>query len=384
MYITNNQSKKNFINQDICWKKFPWQKIYLRIFLITKHIYIGSKKYDLNYVYKLQKYLINCNEAKILILNKILLKVYIYYKDYKKEKFLINKKEKFNLFILLFKHNLLSCKTSNLIIEQVKQNLIYLSIEPTWKARLTIRIDNYFSIYKIKFYSFTNKNKTNDNLFINIIIKKLISYNYANKAVNDWLYRITCFDLSRLYNLKYYKCINEEFDKLYQSQIKELYNLNILLSNLFIIDFYWYLFNYIKRSYKNINIFIDSINKLYYKHYDKLIYYKLLKSLLIFFLYRHQFCGHKKINFFMNQHRILYKINCIYKEYYSYTKFFISLKLIKSCNKVVNYFIYIWLKKQRHNNLSLLAKNNNIRNINNITNKYAYICNLNKYYINNT
>ena len=161
MYIAEYKQKikSSLLNCDTDWKNLPWQQIQLRISRIMKQIFIASKKNNLIYVYKLQNYLLNCNEIKVLLIDQILLKITLYYTSYKNIQLLVKSINKFRLLYTIFTKIPKKSGTFYIIVEHIKQTLICLSIKPSWNARIPkcryklnqqsiLNLSTYFKIVK--------------------------------------------------------------------------------------------------------------------------------------------------------------------------------------------------------------------------------------------
>nr|YP_009295343.1 hypothetical protein BI108_pgp052 [Dasya binghamiae]AOH77355.1 hypothetical protein [Dasya binghamiae] len=332
---------KYSLNTYTCWKYLPWKTIYTRIIIIQKKIYKAAKKHNWKYVLKLQKYLINSNEAKITSVQNIIDELYIYNKNKKKIKFNIQDNDKFIIFKSLY--NFHKEHYFHIIIEQIKQYLIFLCIKPEWEAKFL------FSFYEHKhnnifnyFYSI-NKNNLNNNLlkyhinnkniFISNIIKKIYRLKYINYVIKNLLYyNLSIFSIKNHYNL---------IEQILNNQFIYLYEFYQFLSKIFFIDINWY------------NIYLNKINYITYnikKNQDKLIshyilnvqhYYKFFIDSITLNLF--------KINIFYK----LIKFKYLYKN--SLLNSLIFLYYIKLIYPKINKLIYYILKK---NNQNILYKYN--------------------------
>nr|YP_010619257.1 hypothetical protein orf353 [Amplisiphonia pacifica]WAX03270.1 hypothetical protein orf353 [Amplisiphonia pacifica] len=342
--------------------------------MITKQIYIAMKKYDLIYVYKLQKYIMNCNEIKVMLIKKIFCDLVIYYNNSSKIKLLIKQINKLDILNSLVVKRLQSYQVNNILIEYIKQHLIYKSIEPTWKAKISKKSIKFINNIQLK-NIVSSYNKINNKYFLTkIVINKLSSYNYFNKSISIWLYQNVCINLSKIHNLKYKEYIVESRNNRLKFITKISGCLYFLVNNIIVNDLYWYKFNYIRkedRFYKSINDTGIAIFQ------NSMIINKLLRTFNLMFkelLYRKTYKGFNKINLFDNKN--LNKINFLFKYYYSNIISFISLSLIESCNKLINYFSYVLIKKNINRNLSKSEYIYNLKLINQILNKYIYFCNI--------
>nr|YP_010850808.1 hypothetical protein QQP85_pgt015 [Lophurella mutabilis]WGH13531.1 hypothetical protein [Lophurella mutabilis] len=334
--------------------------------MITKQIYKAMKKYDLIYVYKLQKYLINCNEGKVLVINKILYSLQLYYNNCTNLKLLIKDINKIGLLHSLF---VTTSQINSSLFEQIKQNLIYISIKPTWTAKVQKYSTQLTNTIPLNYLLNKHKN-INSNCFLSkIIIKKISCYNYTNKSINQWLNK-------NIYlNLKYIN--NSTFNQSkFNSKILEC--LYTLISKIMENDLFWYEFNYI-RSSKNFFKITNNKIIIQLKSCEKqditISPFNLMFKQL---LYRKTYKNINKINIFNNHKRLLNNIRSLYKNYYFSSLTFLSLDLIKSCNKIINYFIYVLEKKQIIN----YDYEYKLKTINQLLNKFIYFCNVQYWYKN--
>ena len=248
MYIAEYKQKikSSLLNYDTDWKNLPWQQIQLRISRIMKQIFIASKKNNLIYVYKLQNYLLNCNEIKVLLIDQILLKITLYYTSYKNIQLLVKSINKFRLLYTIFTKIPKKSGTFYIIVEHIKQTLICLSIKPSWNARIPkCRYKlNQQSILNLS----TNKKTFCYKLLIVHIIKKLMSSNYLDNSISNWIYNKKYFHLCNLYNLNYKDFFKQnEINKSIISKLNSN-SLSDLIDKVMLHDLYWYNFSYIKNN----------------------------------------------------------------------------------------------------------------------------------------
>nr|YP_010618676.1 hypothetical protein orf376 [Rhodomelopsis africana]WAX02689.1 hypothetical protein orf376 [Rhodomelopsis africana] len=362
------------------WEKLPWQKIKLRILMITKQIYIAMKKYDLIHVYQLQKYMINCNETKVMLINKIFCDLILYYSNCNKIKLLIKKINKIDIFYSLILTKSQSNQFSYIVIEYIKQDLIYISTEPTWIAKISKKSTKFINNTQLK-HNLNLYKKINNNYFLTaIVMKKLSSYNYINKSISKWLYKNICLNLSKIYNLKYKEYIVENrFNilKLISRTSKCLY---FLINKIIINDIYWYIFNHVRKSNSICKIINDKIIVLL--HTNSIVN-KSLKTFNAIFkqlLYRKTHRSSNVINVFNNDISLLNKFKFLYTYYYYNIDRFISINLIEGCNQLVNCFTYMLRKKQISQNSSKYQYIYKLNFINKLLNKLIYFCNIEYFY----
>nr|YP_010619839.1 hypothetical protein orf350 [Symphyocladia marchantioides]WAX03852.1 hypothetical protein orf350 [Symphyocladia marchantioides] len=342
--------------------------------MITRQIYIAMKKYDLTYVYQLQQYIINCNEIKIILINKVFCDLMLFNHNYSNMKYLIKQINKLDLLNSLVIKKSRSHEVNNIIAEYIKQGLIYKSIKPTWTAKISKRLINLINNTQLKNNANAYYKANNKHFLTKIIIKKLSSYNYINKSISLWLYKNIYSNLSKIHNLKYKKYVIESNNNGLKSTIKTSRCLYFLINKVILNDTYWYIFNYIKKT-NNIWKVTNNIEKVILHNTNKLI--KIFSMIFKSLLYRKTHQGFIKINIFDNS--MLSKTKFLYKYYYSYIISFISFNLIESCNKLMNCFNYALLKKQINHNLNKFEYFYSLKLINQTLNQHVYFCNV-KYF----
>nr|YP_010851600.1 hypothetical protein QQP89_pgt015 [Echinothamnion hystrix]WGH14520.1 hypothetical protein [Echinothamnion hystrix] len=341
--------------------------------MITKHIYTAMKKHDLMYVYKLQKYLINCNEAKVVLINKIFYNLQLYYNNCINIKLFIKDINKLNLLYSLF---ITTSKVDSQFFEQIKQSLIYISIKPIWIAKTAKNLTQLISI--IPFNYLLNENINSNSFLSKIIIKKINCYSYTNKSISQWLNQNICFNLPKIYNLKYIQNTNIGITNQSELNTKSSECLYLLINKIMVNDLFWYKFNCIRNSknfFKIINnrILIRSNNS---QTKDETVnrFNIIFKQLL----YRKTYKKFSKINVFNNNNKLLTNIKSLYRNYYFSFVVFISIDLTENCNKIINYFTYTLVKKQIIN-YDYAYK---LKIINQLLNKFVYFCNIQYFYEN--
>nr|YP_010618870.1 hypothetical protein orf375 [Deltalsia parasitica]WAX02883.1 hypothetical protein orf375 [Deltalsia parasitica] len=373
--------KKKFIfvvNQVTFWEKLPWHKINMRILMIKKQIYIAMKKHDLTYVYQLQKYIMNSNEVKVSLINKILCDLVLYYNNCSNIKLLIRSINKFDILNSLVINKSKRYVINNVIIEYIKQNLIYISIEPTWTAKISKKLTQLINNTQITNSVSSYKKRNNKYFLTKIIINRLGSYNYINKSISLWLYQNICLNLSKIHNLKYKKCVIENRNNELKFITKNLQYLQLLINSILINDLYWYKFHNIRKKnsvWKHMN------NKkivILHKNIAVNKSLKIFNTMLKKLLYRKTYKGFNKINVFDNN--IINKFKFLYRYYYSHVTTFISLSLIENYNELINVFNYVIIKKQISQNLNKSKYFYNLQLVNQLLNKYIYFCNIEYFY----
>nr|YP_010619450.1 hypothetical protein orf350 [Xiphosiphonia pinnulata]WAX03463.1 hypothetical protein orf350 [Xiphosiphonia pinnulata] len=343
--------------------------------MITKQIYMAMRKYDLTYVYKLQQYIINCNEIKIMLINKIFCDLILYYNNCRNIKLLIGQINKLDILSSLVIKKSQSYQVNNIIIEYIKQSLIYKSIEPTWTAKVSKKLIKFINNTQLK-NSVSSYKKVNNKYFLTkIVINKLGSYNYINKSISIWLYKNVCLNLSKIHNLKYKEYISENKNSELKFITKTSECLYFLINNIIINDIHWYTFNYIRKKDKTCKIINDNRIIISYD-VNKLL--KIFHTMFKELLYRKTYQGFVKINVFDNN--ILNKVKFLYQYYYFCITSLISLSLIENCNKLINCFNYVLIKKQINQSLNKRKYIYSFRLINQQLNKSVYFCNIEYFY----
>nr|YP_009393292.1 hypothetical protein [Symphyocladiella dendroidea]ARW61854.1 hypothetical protein [Symphyocladiella dendroidea] len=343
--------------------------------MITKQIYIAMKKYDLIYVYKLQQYIMNCNEFKIMLVNKMFCDLILHYDNCNNMKCLIKQINRLDILKSLITKKSQSYQMNSIIIEYIKQDLIYKSIEPTWTAKISKKLTKFINKTQLA-NSVSSYHTVNNKCFLtNIIIKKLSSYNYINKSISIWLYHNVYLNLSKIHNLKYKKYIIESKNNKLEVVTQASECLYLLINQIIINDAYWYTFNHI-RKINSVWKAIDNVEIIILDNTNNLV--QTFNIIFKHLLYRKTYKGFIKINVFDNN--ILNKVKFLYKYYYSYIISFISFGLIENCNKLMNCFNYILIKKQINQNLNKSEYIYSLKLINQILNKYIYFYNIEYFY----
>lgn len=358
------------LNINTCWKNLPWQKIYFRILIVQKKIFQATQKYNLKKLYKLQQYLLNSHEAKIFSIKTIFSKFNLYCNSYNKSRYNIQDKKKFIIFKSLYYLNNNKIKFY-LIIEHIKQYIIFLCIEPQWKAKFMSYYYNDNEIYKDFFYiNKFNYSKYIDKLPFNIkyiciedLINRIQLFIYISNAIKYWLIYNFYINLANSFNLIYK---NENFKIFFNSPI----NLNIkyfcqLIYKISLIGLDWYVFYLSENNFSYIN----KLTKNYVSN-NKTKEYESLINIVKLNLYRKNILNKSKVNKFINDYFLLNKLNNIIKTYYINYIEDINLYNIKFLYKNLNFIIYFWYKNQNKN--LVLEKNKLIKN-NFYLNKFLHI-----------
>nr|YP_009391835.1 hypothetical protein [Acrosorium ciliolatum]ARW59979.1 hypothetical protein [Acrosorium ciliolatum] len=349
---------KYHLNINTSWKNLPWRKIYFRILILQKKIFQATQEYNLKKLYKLQKILLNSHEIKIFSINNIFNKFYLYCNSYNKSQYNIQDEKKFIIFKFLYHlNNSINYRIKfYLVIEHIKQYILFLCIEPEWRAKFMFsyyndnKVYNYFSlIYKSNCSKYIYKLPFNIKyICIKNFINKIQSFIYINNSIKYWLKNNYYINLTNSFNLIYKnKSLKIYFNNSISLNMKYLYNLIFHIS---LIGLDWYIFHLYEC------IFFDANSQVMTK--INFNYTKIFESLINTF----------KINLY--QKNILDKLNNIMKKYYSSYCSRISIKYIEFLYKKVNFIIYFWQKKQGKN---IIFKYNKLIKNNLYFNKYLYI-----------
>nr|YP_009393501.1 hypothetical protein [Bostrychia simpliciuscula]ARW62063.1 hypothetical protein [Bostrychia simpliciuscula] len=342
--------------------------------MIQKQIYNATKKYDLHYVHKLQNYLLNSNEGKVISIDKVLKDVCNYYYFYDKEVYLIETYKKFTILKFLFNINFFKTKINSIIIENIKQYLIYLCIEPEWKAKFS-KVSNTNSNF-CKFHEL-KKYKSFKYIFTYTLISKLNLIKYIKQSIIKWLYNNFCTNLDNLYNIKIIKYKQKEIKTNNYTILSSLSN---LLLNVVNLDSVWYSF-YIKNincilKYTSLSYNTYSSNKIISLNYNLSLIYSIK-----LFLYNKNNFNKFKINTFINKNYLFTKSKNMIQNFYNNNLEYITFNLINYTNKAFNTTMYYWLKKTTKFNFYSF-KPKNVQMNNSSLNNYLYNYNINSYYKN--
>nr|QCI06120.1 hypothetical protein [Dicranema revolutum] len=178
------------INLDclLLWQSLPWQKISQRIFILQERMYKLSKQCNQYYVYKIQDYILNCSDAKLLAIQVISNSLNQYYVNNDKEKYQVHHIDKLYIY-KYFYHDTACSQKYKIIIEYIKQYLVYLSINPEWKARLE-------PVYKFN---------ASDNTSCHFIyrISNFFSKNYSYKSSLQCINPLSTYLSNKYINLNY-------------------------------------------------------------------------------------------------------------------------------------------------------------------------------------
>nr|WCH54712.1 hypothetical protein [Hypnea edeniana] len=303
---------KIILSPSVSWKFLPWTKISQKIFILQEKIYKFSKQCDQYKVHQLQDYIINSSDVKLFIIQKIINNLNRYYYKYNRKKYKVRDIEKFYIYQKLSDIRKYE-KSIKIILEYIKQYLVYICIKPEWEARfepmykfkLNTLHNSCYLYKKAKFLSSYGKkrqkfhccslsisiNRNTKYLLIPYFIKRIQSLQSIKRYISYWLnYQI----IENSLNLK----------NIYYNFYTAIFNcLKILINYITLNGLEWYLmytssiFEKNNRIFKNIYILIDNNKyiKIYFTysllieykfHFIKIIY-DILKSYYISYLYNH-------------------------------------------------------------------------------------------------
>ena len=214
------------INKNSDWQQLPWHKINTRVILLQRKIFEAARQYNVKKITEIQNHLINSHEARLNAVHHITYAISSYYNS---ENYLYNNLDKFNLFKYLFDSSKLIKAKLKLVIERIKEYLIYLCLQAEWKAR---------SAYQMNELNKTNYSKA---------IKNSFQDNNTKVYKNNWLQKI-----NHLNNLPYINtCINYWVKNHYAFYSTDSYfnYLYYLLIQIYQLKFNWYILKLKKVSY---------------------------------------------------------------------------------------------------------------------------------------
>lgn len=364
---------QDYLNINTSWKNLPWKKILFRILIIQKKIFQATKQYNLKKIYILQKYLLNSNEVKILSIENILNHSYFYCNIYGKKKYNITDEVKFNIFKYLFNIQTIKKTKFYLMIEQIKQYIIYLCIKPEWDAKFTYYWNNYQISNRYHSIKYILNNPFNlKYIFTKYLVNKMQALSYIHYSIKYWLNNNYCINLLKTFSLLHSnKNIIIYLNHQITIKLQFFYN---LIYDIYLIGIDWYIF------YERIN-YLNNI-KTYHINYSENLVEDFSKSLITtikFNLYKKNSLNKFKIYQLFNKYLLLNQLDNIIKIYLSYYLSYLTLRNIEVVYAKLNQLLYYWFKKQ--NKAVFFKKNQIIRN-NYYLNKYLYHQINEFYYIN--
>nr|YP_009395153.1 hypothetical protein [Bryothamnion seaforthii]ARW63921.1 hypothetical protein [Bryothamnion seaforthii] len=339
------------INLKVHWKEIPWSKINLRVYMLQKKIYIAAKRHNLGCVYKLQNYLIKCNESRLVSIKNTFKTLKVYYSNLKSSNIIYYLYKSCSISKILFYISSIKNRITDLMVELIKQHLIYISIKPTWTARNSKLLHNYSTIYNsdISYCIQMNNSHIKEYLKVNQFIVELItfklnSYHYLSKVIKKLIYRN---------NL------------LYCFSTKTMNNLLVIVSKILTLDYNWYIFYAIKKTLSKTNYSTD---------------FNTLGTLIKSILHKERQNKLLKSNKYICINKLLNQLGNKCKKYYAEIKDFVATQDINQSNKLMNSYINnCFIKKETNNSLKIF-KRNQFKTLNFIINQYIYYCNLKNYY----
>lgn len=195
------------INSDTRWSSLPWTQINEKIYVIQRKVYQYSRDCNKKNLHRLQNYIINSSDAKVLAVQKVLDSIEQYYLINNQEKYIFNDMDKLLIYENLSSKILYNTRF-DLILDKIKQYLIYLCISPEWEAKLepTYKLGShkqseYYFIERLnKFIFYTRKisiirnhiyyiNHKTINKFIDInhLVNKMQSLKSIQHYIKYWL-----------------------------------------------------------------------------------------------------------------------------------------------------------------------------------------------------
>lgn len=243
------------ININSEWQYLPWKQINGRVLLIQKKIFEASKQNNLKILNKAKNTLLNSSEVKLFAINKIINNIDHYYSN---EKYLLKDIDKFYIFKYMFYTNILLKTKVKFFVEKIKEYLIFLCLEPEWKARLK----QYYSLEnKIEKQQYLSSKKNIENLNWN----KLISHNKFSPYISNYIYywiKNKFFVYNKYYIFQY---------------------LPSLLLKIYQLNEQWYLYKLQKVNYNCHSLnnkYINNQNKISYNTKQKYYLNKVLTCLV--------------------------------------------------------------------------------------------------------
>lgn len=213
------------ITSNIRWKNLPWKKVYKRIYKLQKNIYKASKVNNLKVLYKLQEYILNCNDAKLVAVQKVSEHIFQDYINNNKDKYILNDKDKTIIYNMLFKQYIYD-RHINYIVQKVHYYLVYLCLKPEWEAKILAYRSNIVKqteIYNVRCLSGSILNKCTNLCIIN---KKNVYSHYRICCIYKYInINLIKNNIQALTSIRRYIC-----QSLNNQQLLEVLNLNTILN----------------------------------------------------------------------------------------------------------------------------------------------------------
>nr|YP_009392871.1 hypothetical protein [Caloglossa intermedia]ARW61433.1 hypothetical protein [Caloglossa intermedia] len=280
------------LNIETSWSSLPWKKIYTKITAVQQKIYKAAKRCEFSKMYRLQEYLLNTNECKIVSINSTVEKIHAFYFLQYKKNLSISNKEKFQIFKNLYSSKINCNKNIFFLIEEIKRYITYLSIKPEYLAKFVYTYSCYKKILKNKSLNYTNfffnrykkiaKTKKLDKKLLKIDCYK---YKYSNEIYLFIINIYFCYSYwYKLYVNKLYvfSAKKRKTNSIHFLLSLKKYNYNKYIKNIFFLNISDKLV-----KFNNATVFSEHNLELFCLQFNKTIYYKLKKKYNnIFFKYK--------------------------------------------------------------------------------------------------
>lgn len=344
--------------------------------MVQKQIYIAAKKHNLNYVYELQKYLINSNEAKLILIKNIIDRNNIYYMHSKNFYLSTSISKIYKVTeVIFYKYLLLSNTLLTLDIE-IKNTLLYLSILPTYQAKLKKNIlqhlvndsyDKVFSVYQASNLFNRCKNMQFNYNFVQIIIDKLQSSKSISRLVINLFYSGYINALFNIRNINFQQCLIFKPNKVKNLFISS-YSLRDLIMNILFLDRSWFFFKtQLKKN--NTKDLKGNVNKSIIANRSNIRF--KISDQINFFIYDKIYRKFRLIRILNYRNKFIDNLLKIYFRCFREFSKFLFLDSVKDCHNLINVFLYTCQK--RINNSNNIKK---MSNLNYSVNLYINYCNI--------
>nr|YP_009391626.1 hypothetical protein [Laurenciella marilzae]ARW59770.1 hypothetical protein [Laurenciella marilzae] len=378
----------NLISNAIYSRKFFFERISLRILMLQKQIYIATKKNHIDYVNQLQKYLINSNEAKLMSIRDIMSRMIIKTTHYKNRTGFFNVKSNLKVIKILFERHLLLNQNLFIVNQRIRQDILYLSVLPVYNAKLrknTLRNLTCYNSYKNYLVYISNnylsrfKYRQHRDDFIQIIIDKLQPSAHVNMLITNILHECNIYLSFTVYNVDSQQCLRYKSNELKDFLIDSK-NLVQLISNLLLLDNFWFFFRLYLKKYRTENtqkstckLVGDSLSAITDNRYVT------ISQKLKFFLYKKIYRNFKPIKIIKYKNKFTYNLIRLYLKHYKNLNDFLFLNLVQYCHKFINVFIYTYQRKIDYNSL-IFMKSKKVFKFNYIINLHIYYYNILNFY----
>nr|YP_010904253.1 hypothetical protein REQ04_pgp123 [Catenella fusiformis]WCH57504.1 hypothetical protein [Catenella fusiformis] len=248
------------LNSSISWKFLPWKRINQRIFTLQEKIYIFAQQCNKKSVHKIQNDILNSSDAKILAIQKIFKDLNKYHTNYNSTA--INK---FYIYNYLF-INQVHLPKKQLIIENIKQYLVYLCLKPEWEARLesvykfnVVNTNECYFIYRLSNFLAKNCSSKSSKKFIHSLDKGIVNkYINVDSFINkiQSLPSISYYVKSWLDQQNVQKLLTSKYTRKYDKNVQTILNcLDKLIYNIMYNGIEWHTINAFLYDTKTHNIF---------------------------------------------------------------------------------------------------------------------------------